>query len=259
MFDISLHNAGLAYGDHQVFKNLDLTLKGGEWTCLLGGSGVGKTTLLRMIARLTSDRKIRTEGRVVCGDGQPLQGRIAWMSQQDSLLPWADVLANVTVGEQLRSQSWFGKKKLSPEVTERALTVLECVGILDKACELPQNLSGGQRQRVALARTLIEDRPVVLMDEPFAAVDAITRLDLQDLSCELLAGRTVLLITHDPLEALRLGHHVYHLRGQPAELTDAITPPGSTPRSLEDYELMALQGQLLDRLRHENHDGKRAG
>ncbi|MTI13984.1 ABC transporter ATP-binding protein [Sansalvadorimonas verongulae] len=254
MFDISLRNAGLAYGDNQIFRNLNLTLEGGRWTCLLGGSGVGKTTLLRMIAGLTSGRSIRTQGEVVCGDGLPLQGRIAWMSQEDSLLPWADVMDNVTVGHRLRSRSWFRKKKLDTEVKEQALTVLEQVGIVDKACELPQNLSGGQRQRVALARTLMEDRPVVLMDEPFAAVDAITRLDLQDLSCQLLTDRTVLLITHDPLEALRLGHHVYHLRGKPAELTDAIIPPGQTPRSLDNEKLMMLQGKLLDRLRHSEHD-----
>ena len=100
----------------------------------------------------------------------------------------------------------------------------------------------------------MENRPLVLMDEPFGALDAITRLNLQDLACELLANRTVLLITHDPLEALRLGHQVYHLRGHPVKLTDAIEPPGQTPRSLEDSSLMRLQGQLLDRLRHEEHE-----
>ena len=131
------------------------------------------------------------------------------------------------------------------------MAILERVGLADKANHLPQQLSGGQRQRVALARTLMEDRPVVLMDEPFAAVDAITRLNLQDLACELLHGKTVLLITHDPLEALRLGHEVYHLRGQPAQLTDALLPPGTPPRSLDDSELMALQGTMLERLRSE--------
>ena len=120
----------------------------------------------------------------------------------------------------------------------------------------PDQLSGGQRQRVALVRTLLEDRPIVLMDEPFAALDAITRLELQDLACQLLQNRTVLLITHDPLEALRLGHQVYHLRGTPAQLTDAIVLPDSPPRSLENQQLMRLQGVLLNRLRHdqEEHD-----
>ena len=251
MFDIHLHGAGLAYGDHQVFEHLDLTLEGGRWTCLLGGSGVGKTTLLRMVAGLTDKKNITTSGQVICCDGLPLKGRIAWMSQQDSLLPWASVLDNITLGEQLRKTRFFRRAGLSSETRERAMEILGHAGLADKAGVLPQHLSGGQRQRVALARTLMEDRPVVLMDEPFGALDAITRLDLQDLACDLLQGRTVLLITHDPLEALRLGHHVYHLRGHPATLTDAIIPPGETPRSLENKELMALQGLLLDRLRHE--------
>ncbi len=239
-------------------------MEGGAWTCLLGGSGVGKTTLLRFVAGLTDGPGVHTRGQVVCGDGRPLKNRIAWMSQQDSLMPWATVLDNVTLGERLRHTSSFftsvfkglmGRNQLPCEVTDLAREILGRVGLAGKEQELPQKLSGGQRQRVALARTLFEDRPVVLMDEPFGALDAITRLNLQDLACELLQGRTVLLITHDPLEALRLGHHVYHLRvhlkGKLAVLTDAITPPGQTPRSLENTELMALQGQLLDRLRHE--------
>ncbi len=251
MFDIHLHGVGLAYGDHWVFKQLDLTLKGGQWTCLLGGSGVGKTTLLRMVAGLTGNGRVRTAGRILGGDDQPLHGRIAWMAQQDSLLPWATVLDNITIGERLRTISIFRRTRVNQQALVRARAILERVGLADKADSLPQHLSGGQRQRVALARTLFEDRPVVLMDEPFGALDAITRLNLQDLACELLQDKTVLLITHDPLEALRLGHEVYHLRGQPALLTDAIVPSGTTPRALNDGRLMALQGVLLDRLRCE--------
>ncbi|CAM3737937.1 ABC transporter ATP-binding protein [Parendozoicomonas haliclonae] len=251
MFDVHLHKVGLAYGDLQVFQQLDLSLKAGQWTCLLGGSGVGKTTLLRMVAGLVDQSDIRVEGRVTCDDGQPLAGRIAWMSQQDSLLPWATVLDNITIGERLRTRKFLRRSRLSSEALDRAHHMLELVGLDEKARVLPQNLSGGQRQRVALARTLFEDRPVVLMDEPFGALDAITRLNLQDMACDLLAGKTVMLITHDPLEALRLGHAVYHLRGHPAQLTDAITPPGKIPRSLDNAELMTLQGVLLDRLRHE--------
>lgn len=250
MFDVVVKNASLAYGQQVVFSDLNLTLKGGQWTCLLGGSGVGKTSLLRLIAGLSSGKQLSVEGSVLCQDGFPLKGRIAWMAQQDLLLPWFSVLDNVTLGERLRG-SIFSRKKVSAKELEKAHDILEKVGLADKARELPQNLSGGQRQRVALARTLMENRPVVLMDEPFGALDAITRLTLQDLAVELLANRTILLITHDPLEALRLGHEVYHLQGHPARLTDAITPPGSTPRSLDDKELMALQGQLLERLRNE--------
>ena len=255
MFDVIIKDASLAYDNRPVFNNLNLILKGGQWTCLLGGSGVGKTSLLRLIAGLGSASSgVTMSGSVLCEDGMPLDQCIAWMAQQDLLLPWFTVLENITLGQRLRRQ-WQDilsrKPVLSPEDHDRAMRFLGKVGLQDKASALPQNLSGGQRQRVALARTLMENRPLVLMDEPFAAVDAITRLNLQDMACELLANRTVLLITHDPLEALRLGHQVYHLQGHPALLTDAIEPPGQTPRSLEDRELMSLQGQLLDRLRHE--------
>lgn len=255
LFNVIIKDASLSYGEHKVFEHLNFVLKGGEWNCLLGGSGVGKTSLLRLIAGLPAGAGGKMSGTVECQDGLSLQGRIAWMAQQDFLMPWFSVLDNVTLGQRIR-RSWWDmlsrKPVLSPEHKDRALDIIEKVGLVDKAGALPQNLSGGQRQRVALARTLMENRPLVLMDEPFAAVDAITRLNLQDMACELLKNRTILLITHDPLEALRLGHHVYHLRGHPAHLTDAIIPPGQTPRSLEDSQLMSLQGQLLDRLRHDS-------
>ena len=250
MFDVNLKNASLSYGDRVVFEQLNLTLEGSKWTCLLGGSGVGKTSLLRFIAGLSTAKGLKTSGTVLCEDNRVLKDRMAWMAQQDSLLPWFNVLENVTLGNRLRG-SIFRRNKLSSEDRSRAEDILAKVGLGNKANELPQNLSGGQRQRVALARTLMEDKPLVLMDEPFGALDAITRLNLQDLACELLQDRTVLLITHDPLEALRLGHHIYHLQGNPATLTEAIMPPGETPRSLENHELMALQGELLERLRQE--------
>ncbi|MBX9945040.1 MAG: ATP-binding cassette domain-containing protein, partial [Reyranella sp.] len=110
-------------------------------------------------------------------------------------------------------------------------------------------LSGGMRQRVALARTLCEDRAVVLMDEPFAHLDAVTRLELQDLAARLLAGRTVVLVTHDPLEALRLGHQVRVLAGSPLRVGPAIEPPGPLPRDPADPALLALQARLIAELR----------
>ncbi|MCW7555740.1 ABC transporter ATP-binding protein [Endozoicomonas gorgoniicola] len=251
MFDVIIKNASLSYDSKPVFTGLNLTLKGGQWTCLLGGSGVGKTSLLRFIAGLdVSSQDVSVSGTALCQDGFELNQRIAWMAQQDLLLPWFSVLDNITLGQRLRSPM-LRRQKVASEHLEQAKDILNRVGLSDKVQELPQNLSGGQRQRVALARTLMENRPVVLMDEPFGALDAITRLNLQDLACELLHNRTVLLITHDPLEALRLGHQVYHLQGHPARLTDPIVPPGAIPRSLDDSQLMSLHGQLLERLRHE--------
>jgi putative hydroxymethylpyrimidine transport system ATP-binding protein len=112
----------------------------------------------------------------------------------------------------------------------------------------PAQLSGGMRQRVALARTLMEDRPLVLMDEPFSAVDAPTRHRMQSLSARLLAGRTVLLVTHDPLEALRLADQIFVLTGAPAVPVAVPVPAGAPPRPAGDPALLAAQAALLERL-----------
>jgi len=101
------------------------------------------------------------------------------------------------------------------------------------------------RQRAALARTLYEDRPVVLMDEPFSALDAITRARVQDLAARLLEGRTVLLVTHDPMEACRLAHRLLVLSGSPARLAEPIPVPGAPPRAVDDADLLMTQGHLL--------------
>ncbi|MCY4472860.1 MAG: ABC transporter ATP-binding protein [Kistimonas sp.] len=253
MLDIHLQAASLTYGSRCVFDKLDLSLPGGHWTCMLGSSGVGKTTLIRMLAGLMADSDtVRYQGQVSCGDGKPLQGRCAWMAQQDSLLPWCSALDNVLLGERLRhGRLWCTRSALS-EQRDRAMVLLQELGLADLAERLPHQLSGGQRQRVALARTLMENRPVVLMDEPFAALDAITRLRLQDMAARMLEGRTVLLITHDPLEAVRLGHQVLELRGRPARLAPPLVPPGLPPRPLDDPRLLALQGQLLAQLREDS-------
>jgi putative hydroxymethylpyrimidine transport system ATP-binding protein len=231
-FDIEVKNASLRYADAFLFQDLDFVLPGGAWTCLLGPSGVGKSSLLRLLAGLAPlDR-----GEVRCSDGRALAGRLAWMGQEDNLLPWLSVLGNVTLGARLRGE---------PPDRATARDLLARVGLERQADQLPATLSGGQRQRAALARTLMEDRPVVLMDEPFSALDAITRARLQALAATLLAGRTVLLVTHDPLEALRLGHRIQVMTGQPARIEGVIEPAGAPPRDLHDPALLARQGELL--------------
>ena len=234
-FDIAVRGASLRYGGAFLFQDLDFVLPGGRWTCLLGPSGVGKSSLLRVIAGLER----LDHGDVVCTDGRSLAGRLAWMSQRDDLLPWLPVLDNVTLGARLRGER---------ADRAQALDLLERAGLAAQRSQLPATLSGGQRQRAALARTLMEDRPVVLMDEPFSALDAITRARLQVLAASLLAGRTVLLVTHDPLEALRLGHRIEVMSGHPARIEGTIEPAGTPPRDLHDPALLARQGDLLARL-----------
>jgi putative hydroxymethylpyrimidine transport system ATP-binding protein len=233
---VHVHAAGLIYEGRPLFADLDFTLAGARWTCLLGPSGVGKTSLLRLIAGLAP----AAPGTLIRGDdGTAIAGRIAWMAQQDLLLPWLTATDNVLLGARLRGER--------PDQV-RAAELLERVGVAERAHARPAQLSGGERQRVALARTLIEDRPIVLMDEPFSGLDAITRSRLQELAARLLGGRTVLLITHDPLEALRLGHYVYVMSGQPARLGEAIVPAGTPPRDPANPTLLAAQADLLKRL-----------
>ncbi|GAN79958.1 ABC transporter ATP-binding protein [Acidocella aminolytica] len=222
----------LRYEGQTLFEGLNLTAEAGRCTALLGASGVGKTTLLRIAAGLA----VPETGHVRASDGLPLTGRVTWMGQQDLLYPWARVLENVTIGSRLR-----GQRADKP----RALKLLDAVGLHGREGALPKELSGGMRQRVALARTLYEDRPVVLMDEPFSALDAITRAAMQELAARLLAGRTMLLITHDPLEACRLGHSLYVLAGKPARLGPALIVPGTPPRAPDDDALLHTQGELL--------------
>jgi putative hydroxymethylpyrimidine transport system ATP-binding protein len=234
-FDVTVRQASLSYAGASLFQRLDFTLHGGQCTCLLGPSGVGKSSLLRLIAGLLAPE----EGEVACSDQRPLAGRLAWMGQDANLLPWLSVMGNVTLGARLRGE------RADPAAAE---ALLARVGLGGQRDQLPATLSGGQRQRAALARTLMEDRPVVLMDEPFSALDAITRARLQALAAQLLAGRTVLLVTHDPLEALRLGHRIQVMAGQPARIEPPICPAGTPPRDLHDPILLARQGELLARL-----------
>jgi putative hydroxymethylpyrimidine transport system ATP-binding protein len=240
---IIVKRASLIFQDNILFQNLDLTLSAGKWTVLLGPSGVGKTSLLRLIAGLNTDA--HSPNPVQASDQLPLSNRISYMPQDDLLLPWLTVLHNVLITEKLRGVLTNKNKE---EYQNRALQLLERVGLAQTAKQLPDTLSGGMRQRVALTRTFLEACPIVLMDEPFSALDAITRLELQTLAAELLADRTVLLITHDPLEALRLGDEIYVMADHPAKLSAPIHPPGEKPRNTNDARIMQLQAELLKRL-----------
>ncbi|MCW5771595.1 MAG: ABC transporter ATP-binding protein [Rhodospirillaceae bacterium] len=238
-FSVTVHAAGLDFGGAPLFEALDLDLAAGSWTCLLGPSGCGKTTLLRLIAGLVEPWP---GSEVRCSDGRPLAGRMAYMAQQDLLLPWLSALDNVLLGARLRHE------RRDSGAAARARDLLARVGLADKAHALPATLSGGQRQRVALARTLFEARPMVLMDEPFSALDAITRHQLQALAAELLHGATVLHVTHDPWEALRLADRLYVMAGSPATLGAPIAVPGLPPRDLGAEGLVARHAELLARL-----------
>lgn len=237
---LEIRNASLTFDERPLFRDLQAHFASGSWTCLLGRSGSGKSSLLRMIAGLTLPDNHHLD--LVTSDGEPLRGRLAWMAQQDMLVPWQRVVGNVMLGAR-----WRGN--LTGDERTRANRLLDQVGLTSKAGRWPSELSGGQRQRIALARTLFEDASVVLMDEPFSAVDAITRLELHDLAYRLLAERTVIMVTHDPLEALRLADRILILKDEPATLMSFPVPESPRPRPLDDDELQARQAELVAQLR----------
>ncbi|KHT61864.1 hydrogenase expression protein [Photobacterium gaetbulicola] len=240
---VCIEQLTLRYNDAHspLFNQLDIKLPAGQWTCLLGKSGCGKTTLLRHLAGLLEDN-VAWSGSITTSNDWPLAGNLAYMAQQDLLLPWLNVLGNVCLSHR------FGASQDAN--IPKAMALLDAVGLADKAEVMPNQLSGGMRQRVALARTLMQDKPVVLMDEPFSALDAVTRHKLQSLSARLLAGKTVLLITHDPQEALRLGHHIYMMAGSPASMRALPIPSGPPPRQF-DGELAAHQQGIINQLEND--------
>ena len=222
-------------GGAAVLSEAALRLPAGRWTCLLGASGVGKSTLLRRLAGLCD--AIAPLGRLAAPP-EGLEGRVAMMAQDDLLLPWLSAADNALLGARLRGAR--------PD-RARAAEVLGRVGLAEHAWKRPRQLSGGQRQRAALARTLMEDRPVILLDEPFAGLDAPTRARMQELTVELLGDRTVLLVTHDPAEAARLGHRI--LLMAEGGLEEIAAPAGPAPRPVDAPEVLAAQAELLRRLR----------
>jgi putative hydroxymethylpyrimidine transport system ATP-binding protein len=244
---IHIQKAYLAFQNRVLFDDLNLTLQGGKWTCLLGPSGIGKSTLLRLIAGLMTPEVAAQENTIIRADIStdnhlPLSLQIAYMAQTDLLLPWLTVLDNVLIGARLRQESAANLMILA------AKELLRQVGLKKALTLFPRQLSGGMRQRVALVRTLIEDKPIVLMDEPFSALDTITRYKLQTLAADLLKNRTVLFITHDPLEALRLADEIFIMSGQPAQLHAPLDLNTPTPRDPAEPQLLALQATLLREL-----------
>ena len=221
----------------KIFSELNFKFNLGEWTCIMGVSGVGKTTLLKLLAGLIPDNK---SNKVIGLQGNQFIGQISYMGQNDLLLPWLTVIENVLLGQRLRRE---------PYSFSRAQLILNEIGIGDKIHNNVATLSGGMRQRVSLARTIIEDKPIVLMDEPFSALDTINRVKMQDIAFKSLSNHTVLFVTHDPLEAFRLAHKIVILSGSPARVTEIIQPTKTPLRGVTDPNVLCEHAELLERLR----------
>ena len=236
-------------GELRVLQDVSLTVGRDELVALIGPSGCGKSTVLNIIAGLEEP----TSGSVaLLADAAPWGanrrlGRVAYMPQKDLLLPWRTVLGNAVLGLEVQGVR-------PPEARERAAALLDTFGLGGFADEYPHNLSGGMRQRVAFLRTILADKPLVLLDEPFGALDALTRAEMQAWLLDLWAGlgRAGVLVTHDVEEALLLSHRVYVLSARPARVQEVVEVPLPWPRShrlAASSEFAALKAAILDELR----------
>jgi sulfonate transport system ATP-binding protein len=189
---VVVSNLRRSYGGRVVINRLNLRIERGEFVALLGESGCGKTTLLRALAGLDA-----IQGGRIAAPRRP-----AVVFQEHRLLPWDSLWRNVSLGLQV------------PDARERAAAALAEVGLGERIDDWPRNLSGGQAQRVALARALVQEPELLLLDEPFAALDALTRIRMHDLVRELVAKHRpgVLLVTHDVDEAIALADRILVMR-----------------------------------------------
>lgn len=236
MSDIIFSDICFAHHSTIIFEKFNFVIPANQVTALLGASGIGKTTLLRLIAGLEQPSSGTIMPNIV--------GRVAWMGQRDLLLPWFSVFQNIILGKKLRSEK-FDKAQIKEQVE----ILLEKVGLKKCLNQYPHELSIGMRQRVAIARTLFEDKDIILMDEPFAAVDVVLRRELQELVVELLRNKTVIMVTHDPQDALCLANLIYVLSGRPITLSEKIEPVGSTPRKMNHTEFWKLHDVLFEKIK----------
>ena len=227
-------------GQHAVLAvdRLSLDVSPGEFVCLVGASGCGKSTLLSMAAGLEPV----SGGRIEVAAGH----RPALMFQEPALLPWLTVRANVDLALKMRGVPRGDRETLARDL-------LGNVHLGDFADKRPHELSGGMRQRVALARTLAQETPVLLMDEPFAALDAMTRDVLHDEIERIWRDRrlTVLFVTHNVREAARLGDRIVLLSSRPGRVVEVYPVDVARPRRIDSPEIARLAATVTDRLRAE--------
>jgi NitT/TauT family transport system ATP-binding protein len=220
----------------RALDRISLEVSPGEFTCLIGASGCGKSTLLNLVAGLEPP----TSGEVTAA------GQIAFMFQEPALFPWLTAAGNIDLALRARGTKRAARK-------QRVAELLHTVNLDGFGGKRPHELSGGMRQRVALARALAQDADVLLMDEPFGALDAMTRDLLHDELDRICAGRqlTILFVTHNVQEAVRLGDRVVVLSSRPGRVVDEFAVEIEHPRRIDSAPVAELAAQITDRLREE--------
>lgn len=236
---------GSGEGAVEALANVSLRVADGEFAALVGPSGCGKTTLLNLIAGLDE----HDVGSILV-DGESLSAearlrRFGYMPQEDLLFPWRSALENVSLGLEVQGVD-------QREARQRAADLFPQFGLAGFEHRRPHELSGGMRQRASFLRTYLLGRPFLLLDEPFGALDAITRGQLQSWLAETWnrIGGSALLVTHDPHEAVALSDRVYVMSPRPGTITNVLEVDLPRPRTARAAETGAAH-QLIDYLRHE--------
>lgn len=242
---ITFENVGLKLGNVQILENLNFSVEKGEFICLLGPSGCGKSTILRLIGDLLEG----STGSIQVAGDLPGTGweKIAYVFQNPRLLPWKNTLSNAAFGLEMRYPQLSSDERMS-----LASEQLTRVGLADDMYKMPIMLSGGERQRVAIARALALKPKIILMDEPFSALDPNTRrvLRLQLIELWKETGNTIIFVTHDIDEALELGDRIFVLGSRPSFVQNIIEPKAKRPREIEILdELRKIKVNLINQFR----------
>ena len=235
-----------------VLNSISLTVNSGEFVSIIGPSGCGKSTLLNIIAGLDQPDAgtVQLDEELGQDRSSDRLGRIGYMQQKDLLLPWRTVLDNAVLGLELQGVP-------RRQARQRALELTELFGLKGFEYQYPFALSGGMRQRAAFLRTMMLDQGVMLLDEPFGALDALTRVQMQEWLMDLWGNlrKTIILITHDVDEAILLSDRVYVLTARPGRtkmIMDVDLPRPRSYQLITEQPFTQLKGQLLASLREES-------
>lgn len=237
---IALNDVSIAFGSEVVYDRLSFSVIDGEFLCILGPSGCGKSTLLRVVGDLLGI----DEGTVIVAGAPASESwqEIAYVFQSPRLLPWRNAEENVVLGQQLR----FGRSRTKAEMHQKAVKLLELVGLGRDRHKSPMMLSGGERQRVSIARALAVDPRIVLMDEPFSALDVQTRRHMRSEIIEIWkkTEKTIVFVTHEIDEALELADRIVVLSAKPTRMLETVALTAPRPRDLNAPEIQAARNKL---------------